>query len=131
MSQLSFRVDPGSAIVNVIANGKVVTLSPLWLRERCQDKEYLDSKTQQRLFDPHALDPNIQVLSAERSKSMTPESASNSVTDMRVITRYRPSPPTSISMMDYLRPRHGLATSVPARSNSLTLRSIVKRYFSK
>jgi gamma-butyrobetaine dioxygenase len=66
MSQLSFRVEPGSAIVNVIANGKVITLSPLWLRERCQDKEYLDSQTQQRLFDPHALDPNIQVLSAEQ-----------------------------------------------------------------
>ena len=36
-------------------------LSPLWLRERCQDKTHLDERTKQRLFNPHNLPDDLEI----------------------------------------------------------------------
>lgn len=36
-------------------------LSPLWLRERTQVPEQLETMTQQRLFDSHAIDPDLRL----------------------------------------------------------------------
>jgi gamma-butyrobetaine dioxygenase len=66
MDSLSFHVEPGSTVVNVVADGKLIPLSALWLRERCQDVKYLDAKTQQRLFDPHTLDPDVRIVSVKQ-----------------------------------------------------------------
>lgn len=44
-------------------------LPALWLRERTQDPSQLDSRTQQRLFDSHSIDPDIRLLAVERVSS--------------------------------------------------------------
>lgn len=44
-------------------------LPALWLRERTQDPLQLDSRTQQRLFDSHSIDPDICLLAVERVSS--------------------------------------------------------------
>ena len=36
-------------------------IHPFWLRERVDNEECLDKNTQQRLFDPTALDSNIDI----------------------------------------------------------------------
>ncbi|GED21432.1 TauD/TfdA family dioxygenase [Halomonas halmophila] len=41
------------------------TLSPLWLRERTRSRDQLEPMTQQRLFDSHALDPDLAIASLE------------------------------------------------------------------
>lgn len=69
MNPLSFHVEPGSSTVNIVMRGQTIPLSALWLRERCQDERYLDARTQQRLFDPHALDPEIRVLAVRQINS--------------------------------------------------------------
>lgn len=66
MSHLSFRVEPDASTVVAVVNGQRITLQPLWLRERCQDEAHLDQITQQRLFDPHTLDPDIKIVAVEQ-----------------------------------------------------------------
>ena len=39
--------------------GKV--LHPLWLRERINDKEYLDKNNLQRLYEPSLLESNLEI----------------------------------------------------------------------
>ena len=42
-------------------NGKSVQeIHPFWLRERVENKEFLDEITQQRLFDPSNLKSNVE-----------------------------------------------------------------------
>ena len=36
-------------------------IHPFWLRERVENKEFLDEITQQRLFDPSILQTNILI----------------------------------------------------------------------
>ena len=46
-------------------NGSSVQeIHPFWLRERANGEKYLDKKTQQRLFDPTALNVEIAIKSA-------------------------------------------------------------------
>ncbi len=44
-------------------SNKKTEIHPLWLRERVSNKEYLDQKTEQRLFDPSLLE-NIKIKNA-------------------------------------------------------------------
>ena len=48
---------------------KKTEIHPIWLRERVNGKEYLDKKTEQRLFDPSSLE-NIKIESAIISKNI-------------------------------------------------------------
>ena len=42
-------------------NGQSVQeIHPFWLRERVDDDQYLDQKTQQRLFDPSTMNGEIK-----------------------------------------------------------------------
>ena len=45
-------------------------IHPFWLRERVNNEEYLDKKTQQRKFDPTSLETNIEVKSAKITKDI-------------------------------------------------------------
>ena len=40
-------------------------IHPFWLRERVNNEEYLDKKTQQRKFDPTSLETNISIKQAK------------------------------------------------------------------
>ena len=51
---------PGLLVVG--AGGDAWPVHPLWLRERCSDAANLDPVTQQRLFNPADLDPNICII---------------------------------------------------------------------
>ena len=51
--------------VSVRTNGEILELHALWLRERSQDPAQLDRLTQQRLFDSHAIDPEITLLAVD------------------------------------------------------------------
>ena len=43
-------------------NGKSIEeIHPFWLRERVDGDQYLDKKTQQRLFDPSKMDGVIKI----------------------------------------------------------------------
>ena len=41
--------------------GSKKEIHPFWLRERVNSKEFLDQKTQQRLFDPTSLKKDIKI----------------------------------------------------------------------
>ena len=41
--------------------GSKKEIHPFWLRERVNSKEFLDQKTQQRLFDPTMLSNNTEI----------------------------------------------------------------------
>jgi gamma-butyrobetaine dioxygenase len=41
------------------ADGSVIAIHPLWLRERCRDAASIDRTTQQRLYDPSDLDLDL------------------------------------------------------------------------
>ena len=45
-------------------------IHPFWLRERINGDEYLDKKTQQRLFDPTTLNNNISIKKANISNNL-------------------------------------------------------------
>ena len=45
-------------------------IHPFWLRERVNNEEYLDKKTQQRKFDPTSLETNIEVKSVKITKDI-------------------------------------------------------------
>jgi len=62
MSQVTFRVEPDTPAVAARTASGEVRLPALWLRERCQDPEHLDPDTEQRLFDPHRLPEDIELV---------------------------------------------------------------------
>lgn len=62
MNAVSYLINEENASIAAICNQQRFDLAPLWLRERCQDGVNLDQKTNQRLFNPHALDENIRVV---------------------------------------------------------------------
>ncbi|GAA0638400.1 TauD/TfdA family dioxygenase [Halomonas beimenensis] len=65
MSNPSFQVQAHPPRVFVVDAGRRIELPALWLRERCQDAESLDAVTQQRLFNPHALEEDLRLIAAE------------------------------------------------------------------
>lgn len=67
MNSISFCVDENSARVDILVDGKLRPVNAIWLRERCQDPANLDPITKQRLFDPHAIDPDLRIVSVEES----------------------------------------------------------------
>ena len=42
-------------------DGAATAIHPLWLRERCRDEALLDRRTQQRLYNPSDVDPELAV----------------------------------------------------------------------
>jgi len=63
---VKYRIDESHRQILVNMNGREVALPALWLRERCQDSDSLDSITKQRLFDPHQLDVDMSLIGVER-----------------------------------------------------------------
>lgn len=51
----------GTSLVARFADGAVLPIHPLWLRERCRDAASLDARTEQRLYNPSDLDPAIAI----------------------------------------------------------------------
>ena len=51
-------------------NGNIKSeIHPFWLRERVDGEEFLDKKTQQRLFDPTFLNSEIKIDKASINKN--------------------------------------------------------------
>ena len=48
--------------------GSKKEIHPFWLRERVNSKEFLDQKTQQRLFDPTMLSSNSEITKVNMSE---------------------------------------------------------------
>jgi len=46
----------------LLPGGEVITLHPLWLRERCRDAKNMDPKTEQRLFNPSNLATDLSIV---------------------------------------------------------------------
>ena len=49
------KIEVNNNIVIFNNSNNKTEIHPLWLRERVNNKEYLDQKTEQRLFDPSLL----------------------------------------------------------------------------
>ena len=64
MTAMQFALESNPPRVLARTGRGVVELPALWLRERCQDSEHLDSRTQQRLFDPHRLPEDLTLTEA-------------------------------------------------------------------
>lgn len=64
MPAVQFVVDSDQKTVTAHAEHASYELSPLWLRERCQEEDALDAVTQQRLFNPHNLPADLTLLEA-------------------------------------------------------------------
>ena len=54
------KIEVNNNTITFNNNKKKTEIHPLWLRERVSSKEYLDKKTEQRLFDPSFLE-NIKI----------------------------------------------------------------------
>ncbi|WP_439888011.1 TauD/TfdA family dioxygenase [Pseudomonas sp. MBLB4123] len=65
MNTIEFIFEQTRPAVQVRLRGELTELPALWLRERTQDPLQLDGKTQQRLFDSHAIAPDIVLRSVE------------------------------------------------------------------
>ncbi|MDZ7828134.1 MAG: hypothetical protein U5K33_01180 [Halofilum sp. (in: g-proteobacteria)] len=55
MNTVRFHIDKETPRVCAQMDAGEVELPALWLRERCQDEGQVDTRTQQRLFNPHEL----------------------------------------------------------------------------
>jgi len=56
--------------VNLLLDGGKTSLPALWLRERSQQPDQVDSKTKQRLYNPHLLDSDLSVTAATTSAEL-------------------------------------------------------------
>jgi gamma-butyrobetaine dioxygenase len=75
-SKVSFEENPPS--VKLYKDDTAFEIPALWLREKTQDPAATDTLTQQRLFDSHLIDPDIELSSVE---SMSTNAAWLSFTD--------------------------------------------------
>lgn len=66
MPAVQFVVDASNQAIQAITANTTYELSPLWLRERCQDSDSLDAVTQQRLFNPHTLPVDLSITRASQ-----------------------------------------------------------------
>lgn len=66
MPAVQFVVDASNQAIKAITANTTFELSPLWLRERCQDSDSLDAVTQQRLFNPHTLPVDLSITGASQ-----------------------------------------------------------------
>jgi gamma-butyrobetaine dioxygenase len=69
MTDVRFRVESTPPRVIAQHADKEIELPALWLRERCQDPEHLDPDTEQRLFDPHRLPEDLELIEARTDDS--------------------------------------------------------------
>ena len=54
------KIETNNNTVTFDHNNHKIEIHPMWLRERVNNKEFLDKKTKQRLFDPSLLE-NVQI----------------------------------------------------------------------
>lgn len=64
MSNVNIRIESQPCRVLADTAHGEFELPALWLRERSQDAAHLDPDTQQRLFDPHQLDDDLELVAA-------------------------------------------------------------------
>jgi gamma-butyrobetaine dioxygenase len=56
------RIDPAEPGLNLHAGDQApIAIHPLWLRERCRDPASIDARTEQRLYNPADLDPDLSI----------------------------------------------------------------------
>lgn len=60
MSDARFVVNEQVPALTLAVNDSEYALSPIWLREFSNAPEYLDARTQQRLFATHTIDANLE-----------------------------------------------------------------------
>ena len=85
MTAVHFRVESESPRVLAQTPQGEFELQALWLRERCQDPDHVDPDTAQRIFDPHRLPEDLELVAAgedaDAAEDPTDESDSNDETD--------------------------------------------------
>jgi gamma-butyrobetaine dioxygenase len=64
MTAVHFRVESESPRVLAQTPQGEFELQALWLRERCQDPDHVDPDTAQRIFDPHRLPEDLELVAA-------------------------------------------------------------------
>ena len=64
MQAAKFEVSSGAVRLN-LADGRVLDLHPLWLRERSRAPDAFDARTSQRLFEPSELALDVSIRRAE------------------------------------------------------------------
>lgn len=59
----SVCVDPSrpNPLQILYEDGRRLPIHPLWLRERCRDQASIDRRTEQRLYNPSDLDPDLSI----------------------------------------------------------------------
>ena len=62
MAHNAFVIETHPPRISVQLAQERLELHPLWLRERSAHPEQLDAITEQRLFNPHQLDPALSLL---------------------------------------------------------------------
>lgn len=60
MSEAMFVVNEQASRLTLMTGESEYPLSPIWLREFSSAPEYLDARTQQRLFATHTIDPDLE-----------------------------------------------------------------------
>ncbi|MCK0768523.1 gamma-butyrobetaine hydroxylase-like domain-containing protein [Chromohalobacter canadensis] len=61
----AFVIQEHPPLLAIDDGGQTCEISPLWLRERTQAPDQLESMTQQRLFDSHAIDAALKLESVK------------------------------------------------------------------
>jgi gamma-butyrobetaine dioxygenase len=71
MAQVLFSVDDrgGRPVVMFTSDGDRTEVPALWLRERSRLPSQLDLVSEQRLFDPHRLDPELAIVDARADEA--------------------------------------------------------------
>lgn len=64
MTSVTFHVITSPPAVIAQTTSGATELPALWLRERCQDAVHVDPDTGQRLFDPHRLPEDLELIAA-------------------------------------------------------------------
>lgn len=64
MAEARFRLESNPPRVIAHTPSGERDVPALWLRERCQDPQHLDPDTEQRLFDPHQLPEDLELVAA-------------------------------------------------------------------
>ena len=72
------KIEINNKTITFNHNKHKIEIHPIWLRERVNDKEFLDKKTEQRLFDPSLLE-NIEIENAFINKDILELSFSDGV----------------------------------------------------
>lgn len=65
MNTVRFRIETDTPRLLAQSGGREFELPALWLRERCQDPGQVDTRTRQRLFNPHELPEDIDLVRIE------------------------------------------------------------------